>query len=595
MRPGMTSARVATLPMQFGTEAGEWRAMSDMSGGGGWWMASDGAWYPPELHPSARRPGPETAPFDPSALPAFGTMRSTGTPTAPGTISPLPVPGGGGAFDALDTFTIGPSHNPGRSPSHNPGQNPRQGQNQVRSSRRRSPRPLMAVGAVVAVAVVALCLVVVTSSGSGASGAWTDSSLHVVGSPVVAGRMVLVVDVTSRHQLELSAVDPASGSIAWRRPYSASEITPGVAFGPTVLGNTVLALTPEGGTDDPGVLVKGLDVSTGRVLWSVPQPLVLSDAPAVCAGGQSFCLATYISDTATGLAILDPTSGAVVGAVNGPERNMAVAQPGSITEGDLWQTDASVPTLVQTSATGQQAWTKSVASLFGGSQYDPDNGWDFLVEGSLDIGSVAPQANASVLPLDRFKTVGISGSDGTVKWSVPGAFYCGGGLQFLASDVVCQFSGVARESASSVTMSGVGLTLRGLDPSSGTTTWSRQVLDPKSLTLGTNVAFADATHLVVRLASGTRVVLDVRTGAVEPVSANEVFWCEQSPTYSVQVPQGAAVGGKRQGAPVFTSCSATGASVQGRPAADPSTVGVRAGGFFVWPTPHGLQAARLPT
>jgi len=452
----------------------------------------------------------------------------------------------------------------------------------------------MLVGAVL-VAIVALCLVVVTSVGSGGSGAWTDSSLHVVGSPVVAGRMVLVVDVSSHHQLELSAVDPANGSIAWRRPYSASEITPGVAFGPTVLGNTVLALTPEGGTDDPGVFVKGVDVSTGRVLWSVPQPLVLSDAPAVCAGGQSFCLATYTSDTTTGLAILDPTSGAVVGAVNGPERNMAVAQPGSITEGDLWQTDASVPTLVQTSATGQQAWTKSVASLFGGSQYDPDNGWDFLVEGSLDIGSVAPQATASVLPLGGFKTVGISGSDGAVQWSVPGAFYCGGGLQFLASDVVCQFTGVARQNASSVTMSGVGLTLEGLDPSSGTTTWSRQVLDPKSLSLGTNVAFADATHLVVRLASGTRVVLDVRTGAIEPVSANQVFWCEQSPTYSVQVPQGAAVGGKRQGAPVFTSCSATGASVKGRPDADPSTVGVRAGGFFVWPTPHGLQAARLPT
>jgi len=28
--------------------------MSDVSNGPGWWIASDGRWYPPELHPSAR-------------------------------------------------------------------------------------------------------------------------------------------------------------------------------------------------------------------------------------------------------------------------------------------------------------------------------------------------------------------------------------------------------------------------------------------------------------------------------------------------------------------------------------------------------------
>ena len=27
--------------------------MSEVSGGAGWWMASDGKWYPPELHPDA--------------------------------------------------------------------------------------------------------------------------------------------------------------------------------------------------------------------------------------------------------------------------------------------------------------------------------------------------------------------------------------------------------------------------------------------------------------------------------------------------------------------------------------------------------------
>jgi hypothetical protein len=45
-------------------------AMSDMSKGPGWWVASDGKWYPPHLHPSVRIPGPSVdaagAPNDPS-------------------------------------------------------------------------------------------------------------------------------------------------------------------------------------------------------------------------------------------------------------------------------------------------------------------------------------------------------------------------------------------------------------------------------------------------------------------------------------------------------------------------------------------------
>ena len=39
--------------------------MSDRSAGPGWWQASDGRWYPPELHPSAQ--SPESPATDPQA------------------------------------------------------------------------------------------------------------------------------------------------------------------------------------------------------------------------------------------------------------------------------------------------------------------------------------------------------------------------------------------------------------------------------------------------------------------------------------------------------------------------------------------------
>ena len=45
--------------------------MSDISQGSGWWLASDGRWYPPDLHPASRLP--------PSS---FGTLGNDGPPPA---------------------------------------------------------------------------------------------------------------------------------------------------------------------------------------------------------------------------------------------------------------------------------------------------------------------------------------------------------------------------------------------------------------------------------------------------------------------------------------------------------------------------------
>jgi hypothetical protein len=234
-----------------------------------------------------------------------------------------------------------------------------------------------------------------------------------------------------------------------------------------------------------------------------------------------------------------------------------------------------------------------VASLFGGSQFNPNYGWDFLVMGNLDVGSVGVAPVGKTEPLEGYKTLGISTSTGTVDWSTPGYFQCGGGLQFLTSELVCRYTGSARESGQSITMAGVGLTLRGLDAASGATTWSKQVLNAQGLSIGTNVAFADGNHLVVQLVGGQRVVLDVLTGTTTVPSPGEVFWCEQVPTYRVVTAPSASFSGKRVGEPVYRSCSSTGATVSGTPTTTPSSVGATVDGMFIWPTPHGLRAEPL--
>jgi len=47
--------------------------MSDKSEGPGWWIASDGKWYPPELHPSVRDNSPPEGPAKEPAVAGEGS------------------------------------------------------------------------------------------------------------------------------------------------------------------------------------------------------------------------------------------------------------------------------------------------------------------------------------------------------------------------------------------------------------------------------------------------------------------------------------------------------------------------------------------
>jgi uncharacterized RDD family membrane protein YckC len=69
--------------------------MSEMSQGPGWWLASDGKWYPPQLHPSMGPPPPPPPP--PSAFRGSSGAGSAAPPfSAPGAWS-MPNPGSAAA------------------------------------------------------------------------------------------------------------------------------------------------------------------------------------------------------------------------------------------------------------------------------------------------------------------------------------------------------------------------------------------------------------------------------------------------------------------------------------------------------------------
>ncbi len=76
--------------------------MSDVPQGDGWWEASDGKWYAPELHPDYRPPGsyePPPSPYEPPVVPQDPQVdpRLSGyQPPAPGDRLEMPAAGGFG-------------------------------------------------------------------------------------------------------------------------------------------------------------------------------------------------------------------------------------------------------------------------------------------------------------------------------------------------------------------------------------------------------------------------------------------------------------------------------------------------------------------
>lgn len=418
------------------------------------------------------------------------------------------------------------------------------------------------------------------------------SSLHVVSEPVVAGKVVVVVNLTSRRTLELSAVDPANNAVIWQMPYSTSLITPGVSPDPDVSDGIVVDLDPTLGPTNPKIVVQGVNASTGAVAWRLPYSQVVIDEPITCAGKDTFCVPISTGFSAD-LIVLAASSGRRLGTVAGIERNMDGA--------GLYQTAATVPTLEKIGISAQAEWTKTIASFFG-SGYTPNAGWDFEPRSGLDVGTVGVaaqginEATGQIEPggatenIGASKSVGIAGN-GSLKWTAPGMYQCGGSLAFLSTPVLCLFTGsiyFASETSHAV-LRHVTLNLEGFDPRTGAITWRRPVINVQAVSEGMSVPFVDGTHLVARGPKGLEVI-NVNTGAVARAASGAHYWCEYTSSYTEVSVTGDYSHGHHSAAPTFGSCSASGAAKSGYPKSQPSTVGVRVDGKFVWISPKGFQA-----
>ena len=457
------------------------------------------------------------------------------------------------------------------------------------------PRPAGTWWRVLASAALVGSALVLSAPASGADvadvNAWMSNPLHVVGGPVTADAMVLVDAVTSAHKLQLSAID-SLGQVAWSAPFDQSGITAGEAFSPAVVGAVVLDAAPVGSQSDPLVYLEGRNVLTGAVTWRQSTPVVIADAPDACDGDRYFCLTE--SDFATSrLVELDATSGRVVHTVAGIQRNMGDLAPGTSNTVQLWQSDASTPSFVETSSNARVVWRRSVRELFASIGVSPNQGWDFLVAKGLIVGSVGTVPRGGVYDLASTQTVAISTATGDVAWRRPGMFQCLGSLAILDADVSCVFKGLVGSNGS---LAHLTLTLEGLDPTTGATLWTQAVANVSTLVTAKGLAFVDGHHLVVETAAHHWVVLDTRNGATTPATSAGVYWCESLTTFAVVPLAGVAHTNERTGAPRFSGCDDQGRSLNRTPqyerSLDLDQVGVVARHFFVWASPIALNGVR---
>ena len=421
---------------------------------------------------------------------------------------------------------------------------------------------------------------------------WTMTSLHVVGGPTSADGLALVLTVANKT-LEEDAIDPATAKLVWRVPFSPSTITPGVAFSPVATGGVTVVLLPSAGLSNPYVTVEGIDVRTGVVRWKLPAAVDVNDAPDTCDAGSFFCLAVTDYSAATKLLVIRASDGTIVRSIPGIVREMGQG---------LYQTDASTPTFEAVDAQGQPMWTRSVASIFGGPQWSPDGGWDFLVHDGTLVGSVGPVVTPATktISLASF-TVGIDPQTGAVRWRDPGSFDCGGSIPLDDTPVICQYTGSLTAPAKDgepPIFNNVTLALEGLDVATGAITWRHPVADVEAVSLG-EFASPDDAHIVIEPSAAHTDVLDLRSGAVTPATSSMRFWCENMPpAYAVHAPgqgtvRGQPYGANRAGVQTAYGCAGAGTPSPSLPATGTDAVGVTIDGLFVWPAKRGLQAAKL--
>lgn len=413
-------------------------------------------------------------------------------------------------------------------------------------------------------------------SGSGASQddreTWVSDTWAPHSQLVAAGDLVVYYSAGKDRVLNLVALDPTTGEVAWSVPNDPSRRIQGTSVAPAATKQLVYGFdVPPAGAGR--AFLAAWDVETGEKKWVTDVGERTNGEITLC--GEAVCVKRF---AATGLQVVrfdSKTGAALDGARQIGEPVLAEDPSGALVSTSratavVWATPANTET---------PAWQASPAALFASTPVHPDFGWG---GGRVDGGWILWLGGQN----DAGAVAGVDDAGG-VRWQRAGVAPCaqfGSFLAGIAESVVCNDADGSREDA-------IRANVVGLDPVTGQDLWTLAAVGAEESAAGQRPVRVDEKKYLVSTAAG-RFLLTATT-APEPVKGDPpAGWCLPPTTWDMLVSPTLATTEDYAVAPFYAPCGGTGTPLTDAPKSVPAFAGPTVAGWSLWVQDrkvHGVQ------
>lgn len=368
--------------------------------------------------------------------------------------------------------------------------------------------------------------------------------LPLIGEPVAVGDVAVVFSAAD-GVVTLVAVDARSGEQLWSQPVSPAYVVPGIEVAPEVVedgdGEEYVAYyrPPSPLTSSLNAIVEVADARTGEDVATASGHAYTSPLRR-CNDGLDVCFEARSPSDGTVTRRLPLPDGPVR---DEPQPPGYIREIGPLGLSDLREGDEEFLARIEH---GVERWRTPIDTAFGGPGYSTDGGWGWehfeahgLLIGTVGRAYVGGYAAQQVVDLALNRTVALDAETGAVRWRHDRSrLGCADTLPRprVAEDAEpwparCVYGGTITYSLSDVdpTFDDLDVVVQGFDPATGRATWEVPMGPADDLIyFGDLGGIANEREIVLPApapAPAGPMVVDLRSSAIRPPEAGEVFGC----------------------------------------------------------------------
>jgi hypothetical protein len=380
--------------------------------------------------------------------------------------------------------------------------------------------------------------------------AWSLDLSSMVGPPVLAGDGVAVVQTVEDEDLDLVAVDTATGEELWRRTTTPGTEAPATPVRPRLIpqggDDPVLVYARFGGEGEAGsasVTIVRPDLRTGEDEW-VTEPLDVTSGPEPCADGSrgTLCVTTTDDSATYHRIVVDVGTGAAE-RVPPPAADVRRSMDG----GELTDLRVNGDETIALLDDGRVVWTALVDDVIGPRVTAQFRGWwAHDIDAGLFVGTLGRFERVDQeVDLTTFRMVALDDATGAVAWTDDGSTpACVDRLAVPRARLApatpagpslrCRPTGTAvfpRDVEGEVRFTDLGVVLEHFDPATGETDWELDLGARPSLPLRNRgvdlrgVGAVAGPRTSVLPVDGTPTLVDLVDGTTSAPDPDAVLAC----------------------------------------------------------------------